>query len=97
MNLDVCYTHHQDLHVFGDAVLPGEAEDVRKVEGEVNDAAARRGQVGLVEEDAEEEALHDGGRGEGEEKEEEDDGVAVVQHPSSLETREKTSCCLKYI
>lgn len=61
-----CDTHCQDLHVFGDAVLPGEAEDVREVKGEVNDAAAGCCQVGLVEEDAEEEALHDGGRGEGE-------------------------------
>lgn len=79
-----CDTHHQDLYVLGEAVLPGEAEDVREVKGEVNDAAAGCCQVGLVEEDAEEEALHDGSRGEGEQKEEEDDAVAVVQYPSSL-------------
>lgn len=77
-------THHQDLHVLGDAVLPGEAEDVREVKGEVNNATACCCQVGLVEEDAEEEALHDGSHGKGEQKEEEDDGVAVVQYPSSL-------------
>lgn len=77
-------SYHQDLYVLGDAVLPGEAEDVREVEGEVNDAAAGSRQVGVVEEDAEEEALHDGGRGEGEQEEEEDERVAVVQHPSSL-------------
>lgn len=71
-------THRQDLHVFSDAILPGEAEDVREVKGEVNDAAAGCSQVGLVEEDTEKEALHDGGRGEGEQKEEEDEGVAVV-------------------
>lgn len=57
---------------------------MRKVEGEVHDAAAGGRQVGLVEEDAEEEALHDGGRGEGEQEKEEDERVAVVQHPSSL-------------
>lgn len=79
-----CETHRQDLHVLGDAVLPGEAEDVREVEGEVHDAAAGCRQVGLVEEDAEEEALHDGSRSEGEQKEEEEDGVAVVQYSSSL-------------
>lgn len=61
-----CDTHHQDLHVLGDALLPGKAEDVREVKGEVNDAAAGCCQVGLVEEDTEEEALHDGSRSEGE-------------------------------
>lgn len=85
-----CDTYHQDLHVLGDAVLPGEAEDVREVEGEVHDAAAGGRQVGLVEEDAEEEALHDGGRGEGEQEEEEDERVAVVQHPSSLRGQRHT-------
>lgn len=77
-------THHQELHVFGDAVLPGKAENVRKVKGEVDDTTASSCQVCLVEEDAEKEALHDGGRGEGEQKQEEDDRVAVVQHPASL-------------
>lgn len=85
-NVDI---YHQDLHVLGDAVLPGEAEDVRKVEGEVHDAAAGGRQVGLVEEDTEEEALHDGGRSKGEQKEEQDDWVAVVQHPSSLRAKDK--------
>lgn len=83
-----CDTHRQDLHVFGDAVLPGEAEDVREVKGEVNDAAAGCCQVGLVEEDAEEEALHDSGSGEGEQEEEEDEGVTVVQYPASLQARD---------
>lgn len=77
-------THRQDLHVLGDAVLPCEAEDVREVKSEVNDATAGRRQVGLVEEDAEEEALRDGGHGEGEQEEKEDGTIAVVQHPSSL-------------
>lgn len=71
-------THHQDLHVFGDAVLPGKAEDVWKVKGEVNNTTAGCSQVCLVEEDTKQEALHDGSRGEGEKKEEEDEGVAVV-------------------
>lgn len=51
---------------------------MRKVKGEVNNAAAGGCQVGMVEKDAEEEALHDGGHSEGEQKEEEEDGVAVV-------------------
>lgn len=62
---------------------------MREVKGEVNDAAAGRCQVGVVEEDTEEEALHDGSCGEGQQKEEEDDGVAVVQYPSSLKARDR--------
>ena len=75
-------THRQDLHVLGDAVLPGEAEDVGQVEGEVDDAAAGGRKVGLVEEYAQEEALQDGGDGEGQQEEEHDDGVAVVEYLS---------------
>lgn len=77
-------TYCSQLHVPGDAVLPGEAEDVRQVKGEVDDAAAGGSQVGLVEEDTHEEALHDGGHGEGQQEEEDKDGVAVIQHLSSL-------------
>lgn len=79
-----CDTYHQDLQVLGHVLLPGKAEDVREVKGEVNNAAAGGCKVGMVEEDAEEEALHDGGHSEGEQKEEEEDRIAVVQHPSSL-------------
>lgn len=77
-------THCQDLHVLGHAVLPCKAEDVREVKSEVNNATAGRCEVGLVEEDAEEEALHDGSHGEGEQKEKEDGSIAVVQNSSSL-------------
>lgn len=79
-----CDTHHEDFYVLGDAILPGEAEDVREVKGKVNDAAAGCCKVGLIEEDTEEEALHDGSHGEAKQKEEEDEGVAVVQNSSSL-------------
>lgn len=57
---------------------------MRQVEGEVDDAAARCRQVGLVEEDAHQEALHDGRQGEGQQEQEEDDGVAVIQNFASL-------------
>lgn len=77
-------THHQDFHVFGDTFLPSKAEDVREVKAKVNDATAGCCQVGLVEENTEEETLHDCSHGEGEQKEEEDDGVAVIQYPPSL-------------
>ena len=55
-----------------------------QVEGEVDDAAARRRQVGLVEEHAHQEALHDGGDGERQQEEEDEDGVAVTQHLPTL-------------
>lgn len=45
-------TYGSQLHVLGNAVLPGKAEDVWKIEGEVDDAAAGGRQVGLTEEDA---------------------------------------------
>lgn len=77
-------TYCSQLDFGGDAVLPGEAEDVRQVEGEVNDAAAGGSEVGLVEEDAYQEALHDGGNGEGQQEEEDKKGAAVIQHFSSL-------------
>ena len=82
-------TYGSHLHLPGDAILPGEAEDVWQVEGEVDDAAAGRRQVGLVEEDTHQEALHVGRQGEGQQKQEEDDGVAVVQNFASLRERKK--------
>lgn len=69
--------------------MPGEAEDMWQVKGEVNNAAAGCCQVGLVEKDTEEEALHYGSRSEGEQKEEEDHWIAVVEYPPSLQAREK--------
>ena len=58
------FTYGRHLHALGDAILPGKAEDVRQIEGEVDDAAAGGCQVGLVEEHAHQETLHDGGHGE---------------------------------
>lgn len=57
---------------------------MREVKGKVKNATAGCCKVGLIEEDAEEEALHDGRHGEGEQKEKEDGWITVVQHPSSL-------------
>lgn len=62
---------------------------MREVKSEVNNATAGRCKVGLVEEDAEEEALHDGSHGEGEQKEKEDGSIAIVQHSSSLQDNGK--------
>lgn len=87
-------THCQDLHVLGDTVLPCKAKYVWEVKCEVNNAAAGRSQVGLVEEDAQEEALHDGSHGEGQQKEKEDDSIAVVQHSSSLKAIDKKHTCI---
>lgn len=57
------------------------------IEGEVDDATAGGCQVGLVEEHTHQETLHDGGDGESQQEEEDEDGVAVIQHLSTL--REK--------
>lgn len=86
----VADTHQQDLHVFGDAILPCDAEDMREVKCEVNDAATGSCKVGLIEEDTQQEALHDGCSGEGEQEEEKNKGVAVVQNSPSLERKHIT-------
>lgn len=57
---------------------------MREVESEVDDATASRSQVGFVEEHAHEKTLHDSGHGECEEEQKEDNGIAVIQHFSSL-------------
>jgi len=77
-------TYCSHFHVLGDAVLPGNTEDVRQVEGEVDDATAGRCQVCFVEEYTQQETLHDGGHCESQQEEEDKDGVAVIQHLSTL-------------
>lgn len=57
-------THHGHLGREAHDVAPGVAEDVGQVEDEVDEATACRRQVGLREEDANEEALSDGGQAE---------------------------------
>lgn len=61
-------TYRHDFHIFGDAVLPGEADNMRQVQSEVNDSAAGCRQVSLIEKNAHEEALHDGCCGESEQE-----------------------------
>lgn len=60
---------------------------MRKVQGEVDDAAASRSQVGLIEEYTHQKALHDSGHSEREEEQEQDDGIAVIEHFSNLRTK----------
>lgn len=60
---------------------------MREVQGEVDDAAASRSQVGLIEEHTHQKALHDSGHSEREEEQEQDDGVAVIENFSSLRTK----------
>lgn len=81
---NITWTYSSQLHVCRDAVLPGEAEDVGQVEGKVDDAAASGRQVGLVKKHAHQETLHDGGNGERQQKEEDENGVAVIQHLPTL-------------
>lgn len=81
--------HHGHLEVGCHPVLPGEAEDVRQVKGEVDDTTAGRCQAGSGEEGAEQEALHDGSGGEGQQEQEEDEGVAVMQDPPMLKPKRR--------
>lgn len=76
--------HHCFLQISRHSVLPGKAQDMWQVEGEVDDSTAGCGQAGLGEESAEQEALRDGGRGERQQEEEEDERVAVMQDPPVL-------------
>lgn len=79
--------HHSHLQVGCHSVLPGETEDVRQVEGEVEDTTAGCGQAGPGEEGAEQEALHDRGGGESQQEQEEDERVAVMQDSSMLKPK----------
>jgi len=60
-------------------VLPGDAEHVGQVQREVDNAAARRRQVGARKHRADQEALHDGHHGERPQEEEDHPGVTVWQ------------------
>lgn len=86
--------HHSHLEVSSHLVLPGEAENVWQVEGEVDDTTAGRGQAGLGKEGAEQEALHDRSRGESQQEQEEDERIAVVQDPSMLKPKRPSELVL---
>lgn len=79
--------HHSHLQVSRHAVLPGEAENVWQVEGEVDDPTTGCGQAGPGEEGAEQEALHDRSSGEGQQEQEEDEWIAVMEDPSMLKPK----------
>ena len=77
-------THHGHLGAEAHAVLPRVAQHVGQVEHKVDEAGARRRQVGLGEEDADQEALCDRGRAERQQEHEHQRRVAVVQHAAVL-------------
>lgn len=81
-------THHGDLGGEAHDVAPGVTKDVRQVEDEVDEAAARRRQVGFGEEDANEEALSDGGQAEDQQEHKDERGVAVLEDATILVTQE---------
>lgn len=70
--------HHSHLEIGRHSVLPGEAENVRQVKGEVDDTTAGCCQAGSGEEGAEQEALHDRSGGESQQEQEEDEWVAIM-------------------
>lgn len=81
-------SYRKDLGAEPDVVLPGHAEDVRQVQGEVDDSSAGGGQIGSRKRRTEEKALHDGHHGKGRQEEEDHAGVAVRQQVSFLRGRE---------
>lgn len=81
-------THHGNLGGESHDVAPGVAEDVRQVEDEVDEAAARRRQVSFGEEDANEEALSDGGQAENQQEDDDQRGVAVLEDAAVLGAQE---------
>lgn len=83
-------THHGNLGGAAHDVAPGLAKDVRQVEDEVDEAAARRRQVGFGEEDANEEALSDSGQAEDQQEDEDERGVAVLEDAAVLVAQEDT-------
>ncbi len=67
---------------------------MRQIEGEVDDAAAGSCQVGFVKEDTHQETLHDGGNSESQQEKEDKDGVAVIQHLSTLRGKKDIQCVI---
>lgn len=63
-------TYHGHLCWETHDIVPGGAQGVRQVQEEVDEAATRRRQVGFGEEDADEEALGDGGHAEDQQEDE---------------------------
>lgn len=53
-------TYHNYFGSKADVILPGHAQHIGKVESEVYDAPAGRGEVSAGEERADQETLHDG-------------------------------------
>lgn len=81
-------THHSHLCWETHDIVPGETQDMRQVKEEVDESAARRRQVGLGEEDADEEALGDCGHAEDQQEHEDHWGVTVLQHFTILRERQ---------
>lgn len=59
------HTHHYYFGTKTHIILPGHAQHIGKVESEVYDASAGRGEVSAGEERADQETLHDGHDGKG--------------------------------
>lgn len=68
-----------------EVVSPGDTQDVRQVESEVDESPAGSWQVGLWKEGADEETLHDGGGGKSCEEEKNNGWVAVRQDVAPLQ------------
>lgn len=72
-------SYGKDFGPEADVVLPGHTEHVGQIEGEVDNPAAGRRQVGPGKRSAEQKALHDGHYGVGAQEEEDHPGVTIGQ------------------
>lgn len=78
-NIHIIHTHHYYFGTKAHVILPGNAQHIWKVEGEVYDAPAGRGEVSAREKRADQETLHDGHYGKGGQEQVDYARVAVRQ------------------
>lgn len=86
---DVRCTHCKDSVYSVEVISPGHAQNIGKVEAEVDEPPAGSSQVGLGEESTDEETLHDGGSGKRRQEEKDHGWVAVWQDVPPLEMRRR--------
>lgn len=82
-------SYSEDFGSEADVVLPGDAEHIGQVKGEVDDSSTGGSQVSAGERRAEQETLHDGYHSKGAQEEEDHARVAVGQQvPLLLRTQD---------
>lgn len=89
-NINIIHTHRYYFGAKAHVILPGHAQHIGKVEGEVYDASAGRGEVSAREKRADQETLHDGHNGKGGQEQVDYARVTVRQEVPHLSTIRET-------